>query len=121
MNNKGQALVLFILLLPIILIALAFVVDIGLLNSTKKSTDQKLEQVIENNLKNNLLEQEIDELLILNFDNINYKNIVKKDNQIEITIEINLQTIFPNIMSQKKYKVTYIGYLENERIRTVRK
>ena len=47
MKNRGQALVFFILILPIILLALAFVVDIGNLNSVKKSTDQKITQIIE--------------------------------------------------------------------------
>lgn len=121
MNNKGQALVFFILLLPIILICLSFIVDIGLLNSTKKSTDQKLEQIIENGLSKNITYEEWDKLVINNFKNIESKNIIKNENSIEITIKIKLQPIFPNIMSEDTYEVTYLGYIETEKINIVRK
>lgn len=121
MNHKGQSLVLFVLLLPIILIALAFVVDIGLLSITKKNVNQKLEQIIEDILQNNLNEEMCNQLINDNFDNIESKSFSKKDDSVEITIQIKLESIFPHIMLQNRYKVTYVGYINSEQINIVRK
>lgn len=121
MKNRGQALVFFILILPIILLALAFVVDIGNLNSVKKSTDQKITQIIETGLQNNLTEGEWNQLIEKNFSSIENKKIILKENQVELSIDIKLQTIFSNLMKQSNYKITYTGYKENDEIKIIRK
>lgn len=121
MNHKGQSLVLFILLLPIILIAMAFVVDIGLLTDVKKDTDQKLEQLIESGLINHLDEEKWTQLIDYNFENIESKHIIVNDDSIEISIQIKLTPIFPHIMLQKRYQVTYVGYMEIDQIKIIRK
>ena len=121
MKNRGQTLVFFILLLPIILLVLAFVVDIGNLNNIKKSTNKKIEQIMETGLKNNLTEEDWNQLIEKNFSSIENKKIVLENNRIELFISIPVQTIFSNIMKQSNYKVTYIGYKENEEIKIIRK
>lgn len=121
MKNRGQALVFFILILPIILLALAFVVDIGNLNSVKKSTDQKITQIIETGLQNNLTEEEWNQLIEKNFSSIENKKIILTDNQVELSIDIKLQTIFSNLMKQSNYKITYTGHKENNKIKIIRK
>ena len=121
MKNRGQALVLFVLLLPIILLMFAFVIDIGLLSYSKKSINMKIEEIIEDGLSNNLSEREIHELLIKNIKNIENKNIIKKENGLQITLQIKLNPIFPNIVNQDKYEVTYSGKINEQNINIVRK
>ena len=121
MKNRGQALVLFVLLLPIILLMFAFVIDIGLLSYSKKSINMKIEEIIEDGLSNNLSEREIHELLIKNIKNIENKNIIKKENGLQITLQIKLNPIFPNIVKQDKYEVTYSGKINEQNINIVRK
>lgn len=121
MNNKGQAFILFILLLPIILIAFSFIIDIGLLNYSKKTVDMKIEKIIENSLSNNLTENEIHELLIKNINNIEEKNIIKEENSLEISLTIKINPIFDNILKQDRYEIKYLGKKIEEKINIIRK
>ena len=46
MNKHGQTLILFVILIPIILLLLAFVVDLGLVITNKIKTEEVTKQVI---------------------------------------------------------------------------
>ena len=46
MNNRGQTLVMFILMLPLLLIVLCLVVDIGMLSLEKKKLENTLKDAI---------------------------------------------------------------------------
>lgn len=56
LNNKGQSLVLFILLIPIILGIMALVFDLGNALTKKNEIDNVIEMVLENELKNTYVE-----------------------------------------------------------------
>ena len=55
MNNKGQSLVLFVLLMPIILGIIVLVVDVGKSLVEKNSINNKIELVMEYGLEDNLI------------------------------------------------------------------
>ena len=108
MKNKGQALVLFVLLLPIMILMLSYIIDIGYMSVSKKKIDNTIQEIIENSLENNLNEEEIKNLLIKNIDNIYIRNITIKDNEINIEIKVTIKTIFSSIKKniyEKNYKV----------------
>ena len=52
MNNKGQVLVVFVILLPIFLLILGFVIDYGLLYSEKKNIDDSTHDALNYYLNN---------------------------------------------------------------------
>ena len=101
MNNKGQVLVIFVVMLPIILIVLALVVDLGLMSLEKRNISNNTMEAIEYYLESNdrektkkLLNENIDDIEISIIDNNsyveitvkkNYKGLLRKEDVIEIT------------------------------------
>ena len=123
MNNKGQVLVAAILFIPVILLVLAIVIDIGTLSVTKKQIDTKVENVIKDTIKsmgmdNENLETEIDRLI--------YKNIgpstrnVEKTNKLTVKIEKQIKGIFP-FLSDTNYKIEYVVHDDNGEIIIMRR
>ena len=67
MNNKGQVLVIFILFIPIFVLAFTLIVDIGNMYIEKRSITNNLKYAVEYSKKNNV---DVDEILNKNLDNI---------------------------------------------------
>ena len=106
MKNKGQALVLFVLLLPIMILTFSFIIDIGYISVTKKKIDNTVQEIIKNSLENNLSEEETKNLIIKNIDNVYIRKITIVDNEIDI--KVTIKTIFSSIKKntyEKNYKV----------------
>jgi len=88
MNKKGQALVEFIIILPIIILILFMIIDYGIISYNK----QKLENIITDVLKmksNNESEEEIE-----NFIN---------SNDIDVDVTLEVKDKYTNIKLVKKY------------------
>ena len=94
-NNKGQSLVMFVLIIPIFLLILTLVYDVGnaiyekdRLSNTNYLTIEyglnNIDTVTENDLKN-LIEQ--------NTSNLKYIYVTIEENQIEIKIEKDAKSI----------------------------
>ncbi len=108
MNNKGQTLIIFVVLLPILILLLAFVVDTGLilkehtkLNGTiktiLKSTYQKKDE--EN------YQEMVTDLFVKN--NLSTTNLVVEVQKDFVTIksEYAKESIFGKIIGIKEYKI----------------
>ena len=120
-NNKGQTLVTFIVFLPILLIIMATVVDIGLLYYEKNKLDNlnmmateygidHLDDADINEKINNLINKNDKEVIIKKFD-INEENI-------EIILTKSTKSTFGKIIGIQEYKLTskYIGTnIENKK------
>ncbi|MDD3452742.1 MAG: pilus assembly protein TadG-related protein [Bacilli bacterium] len=129
MNNKGQTLVLFVMLLPVILVVMGIVVDLGMISITKRKIDNNIKQVIEVNLEkmeNNYSQDEIknniNNLLTANLGMIE-NNIVLSEDQIEITVNKKINYIFAFLFNKKNidYSVTYIGIINDNQIKIQRR
>lgn len=94
-NNKGQSLVMFVLIIPIFLLILTLVYDVGnaiyekdILSNTNYLTIEyglnNIDTVTENDLKN-LIEQ--------NTSNLKYIYVTIEENQIEIKMEKDAKSI----------------------------
>ena len=69
LNNKGQSLILFVLFIPILLLVLILVIDIGKLINLKTELDNISNIVLDyglDNLEKEGLTQELEELVKLN-------------------------------------------------------
>lgn len=123
MNKKGQVLVAFILMLPILIMFSGLLIDIGYSFIEKRNIDNNIKSTIKYSLNNldldtNVLENKIKKILNLNIKNI--KNL--EVTIINDKIDIKLKTTKKSIFYSKEYKIEshYSGYKNNEKI-TLRK
>lgn len=83
MNNKGQVLVIFVILIPIIILLFTLVIDIGNMYIEKRNINNNLKYAIEYSNKNNT---NIEEILNKNLDNI---EINYYDEEIKVSKKYN--------------------------------
>lgn len=106
-NNKGQSLVMFVLIIPIFLLILTLVYDVGnaiyekdRLSNTNYLTIEyglnNIDTVTENDLKN-LIEQ--------NTSNLKYIYVTIEGNQIEIKIEKDAKSIIGKMFNFNLVKI----------------
>ena len=117
MNNKGQTLILFVILVPIFILLLAFVVDTGLilkehtkLNNTIKSV---LKTTYEIRLDSDYQEKVTNLIDKNNIPTLNLK-IEVIDNSIKIQNEYQKESIFGKIIGIKEYKIKSVLKIKNE-------
>ena len=118
MNNKGQTLVVFVIILPIILIMLTLVIDLGLLYIEKRNIDNNvydsvlyyLENIEEDNIKDKTYK-------LLN-KNIKDRNIFikKKNKYIKITFSKKRKRKYSIITQNTNIKIKYKGLKEDKKI-----
>lgn len=106
LNNKGQTLVIFILLLPIFLALCAFVIDVGLMSyeniKLKNVTKSILTSVVE---KNKINDESIKDLYHKNDININNLEIKITPETINIENDYYIPSIFGKILQIEEYEV----------------
>ena len=96
LNRKGQVLVAFIIIMPLMLLLIVNVIDIGLYGIEKNKINDSAKSSVRYGLKNisdENIENKIHALLIKNIDGIN-------DNDINITVSNN----YVKVKVNKKYK-----------------
>lgn len=105
LNNKGQVLVLFVLLIPIFLIALIIGIEIVNLNIKKTKTINVIKETLSYGL-NNYNEKINDKLNNLIDTNISYKekNIFISESEIRIVITQDEKLFGRNIELKYNYK-----------------
>lgn len=126
LNNKGQSLVLFILIIPIILGVMALVIDLGESLTKKNEIDKNIEFVLDYYLNDNKQENEylendnsidVNALKVLLEHNLkDIEPIINIDNKvIIIKAETYAEGIFSKILNIKCFKIEseYRGYLES--------
>ena len=125
MNNKGQTLVLFIILLPIILIMLVLVISLASSSIQKRKIDMVIKNTIEDNMDNLNdidINKQIDDMLENNLGEFDERNIVIKSDYLEITVRTKISNLFDFITSDDTeiYQVTFVGTRPDE-IKIVRR
>ena len=120
MNSRGQSLISFVLVIPIILMILFMVYDIGSMVLLREKLDNINYVVIDyglDKLDNLELDQKLNEMIKKNKDDIDVINISISDGKIKIILEDRLDNKLSLI---NKFKVffflsSYIGYMENDK------
>ena len=91
MNNKGQALVEFVLILPVFVFILFIIIDFGMIINSKNSLENKSVDIIEM-VKNN---ESIDDIKML-YSDIDIE--VKEDNKyLRVTLTEDVKLITPGL------------------------
>lgn len=104
MNNKGQALVEFVIIFPIMIFALLIIVDFGMISYDKNKLENIITDVGEM-YKNNESEQEINKLVHDNDKDINY-SILDKSKYVVIRLEKKYNYLTPGL--DKIFKIKNI-------------
>ena len=117
-NKKGQTLILFIILIPLILGVMAVVVDVGLIVSKSSSLKETTRLVIKDSLNNDLGEEKIKELFIKNKIDVDNLELELENKEIHVKNKIEIDSIFGAIIGLKKYtiKIDIKGYKDNNKI-----
>jgi len=114
MNNKGQVLIIFVILLPIFLMILALVIDIGLLSIEKRKINNNTYDAVEYYLENKDKEKTI-KLLEDNLSDIDIR-INENDSYVEITIIKDYKSLYTIIFNNQEIRITYKGIKETKEI-----
>lgn len=116
MNNKGQTLVLFVLILPIIIFIMLLVIDVSNMFITKQELNNINKIVLNYGLdiiEEENIDRKLEELINKNI-SVNEHTIRIDNGIIEVEIKKNIQGI---VTKKKIYEVksTYKGYVEEDK------
>ncbi len=108
MNNKGQTLLAFVLLLPIFLIFMAFVIDTGYLlkentklNSLTKTVLKETQEFIDSSV----YKEKIEGLYELNQAHLSELNITEDNNGEHIEAIEKIPSIFGKLIGLNEYEI----------------
>lgn len=126
MDRKGQVLVGFLLLLPLLLILFVFVIDIGFMKVEERKLVNTVKEAITYGLKQESPEEEVQQqvetMIRKNIDNIEFLDTVVTNGNIQVHLSTRQKNVFGIILNQRMYKIEkrYQGYLENETIKIIK-
>lgn len=126
LNNKGQSLVSFVLIMPIILLILVLIYDVAgaiyeknrLSNTSYLACEYALDNI------GNIDENDIISYILKNSDSVNNISVIIKDNTVDIELDKNIKGVFGKNVSldlieiKSKYRGTIVNDEKNiERIK----
>ena len=110
LNNKGQSLILFIVILPILLLILVLVIDVGRIIVLKQELDNINKIVLDYGLDN----IDLDDLNNNEIDDINI-NLVEDKLYIELNMDTGGMLSGLVDISIFDIKSSYVGYIKDEK------
>lgn len=96
LNNKGQSLVLFILIIPIILLILVLIYDVAgaIYEKNRLSNTGYLSTVYALDNIDNVDENDVIEYILKNSDNLNNISVIIEDGKVDIELGKNIKGFF---------------------------
>lgn len=122
-NNRGQVLIVFILLLPVFLMLSGLIIDTGYLYIEKRNMDNNVKDALKYGLNHldietSILKNKIKRQIQNNIEDTSLLQINIDNSIIEIKTNKTRKSIFTVIFSKYEYEISahYRGYLNNEKI-----
>ena len=120
MNNRGQSLISFVLIIPIILMILFMVYDIGSMVLLRERLDNINYVVINyglDKLDDLELNHKLNDMIKKNKDDIDIINISISEGKIKIILEDKIDNKLSLINKFRVFNIksSYIGYMENDK------
>lgn len=117
MNKKGQTLIIFVILIPVLVLMAALVVDTGLMIYAKEN----YRGIIENGISEYFhtgSREDIERLFALNGLSMEDYTITVHENEIEVSLETEVEAIFGKIINIREYdiKMNYVGTTDGQRV-----
>lgn len=117
MGNKGQSLVAFVLLLPIIFILFTMIWELGNLSFQVSYYKNEVKSTIRygfDHLNDDNLEEKLNTLITKNIKG--ESKVEKKNNFIRINVKTKYENIYSKLLHISDIDITYIGYKENNKL-----
>ena len=120
LNNKGQSLILFIVILPILLLILVLVIDVGRIIVLKQELDNINKIVLDYGLDNidmDDLNNKMVELVKLNNNEIDDININLEEDKLYIELNMDTGGMLSGLVDISIFdiKSSYVGYIKDEK------
>ena len=117
MNKKGQTLIIFVILIPVLVLMAALVVDTGLMIYAKEN----YQGIIENGISEYFhtgSREDVEKLFALNGLSMEDYTITVHENEIEVSLETEVEAIFGKIINIREYdiKMNYVGTTDGQRV-----
>lgn len=119
MNNKGQALVIFVVILPILLIIFTLIIDLGFLYLEKKNISNNVIDSLEyylNNIEDKNIDIKIKKILNENIKGIENIAINNTNDYIEINVFKTRKSLYSIITNSTDINISYKGNKINKKI-----
>ena len=117
MNNKGQSLIAFILILPVIFVFITGLWEIANISYINSKIDEEIKSTLKYGLKHieeDNIKEKIQTLLDKNIEG--QKEITIEENKILIKINYKYESFYSKLLKIKEIDETYIGKKENDKI-----
>lgn len=119
MNSRGQTLVIFVIILPILLIMLTLIIDLGFMYIEKRNIENNVYDSTKyylDNIDKEDIDIKVNKLLNKNIKDIDKLIIKDEEEIIEIEVSKIRKSIYSIITNDTKISVNYKGYKESKRI-----
>lgn len=118
MNNKGQTLVLFVVILPVLLLLLVLIIDVGKMITLKLELNNISEIVLDygiDNLDNENIRDELINLVKLNKSDIDDVEIEIVNDKIHLELEASGKGLFTGLIDKDLFTIEtdYVGYIDD--------
>lgn len=125
LNNRGQTLVLFVMLLPIMLLVMVLVFDIGKSIVEKQKLDNISFMIVSYGIehsKDDNIEGTLKELVTLNYKDATDVEILVKDDYVSVSLSGKVKGVFGNLVGKSFFEVRsyYIGNINDKKIKRVK-
>lgn len=125
LNNRGQTLVLFVMLLPIMLLVMVLVFDIGKSIVEKQKLDNISFMIVSYGIehsKDDNIDGTLKELVTLNYKDATDVEILVKDDYVSVSLSGKVKGVFGNLVGKSNFKVRsyYIGNINDKKIKRVK-
>ncbi len=119
MNSRGQVLVMFIMVLPILFVILTLVAEMGYMHIEKKNISSNTYTAVEyylENLDDLQIDNKVRLLLNKNINDIDDIEIKNTDDYVEISVTKKYKGIYNKILDDNEIIITYRGLKKNNKI-----
>ena len=106
MNNKGQVLILFVLIIPILLLGAVYIIDNTYLAYNKNKLNQINDLVIKDAAIRNMGVDEIKDYINKNDKDIEVEFILVSAEEVQINLKKEVSSYFGNVTGRNNYTIT---------------
>lgn len=113
MNNKGQVIVVFMLIMPIFLLLGTYFVDLTYLYYHSNKLNEINDLVIKEANAKKLSIEQVNEYVKLNDNEVNISTINITNEKIEITLQKEVKSLFGKIIGKDSYVLSSTRVVDN--------
>ncbi len=106
MNNKGQALIFFVLILPLLLLLAAYIVDNTYIAYNTNKLNQINKLIVKDAVINKMTKEEIKEYVEKNDKDIKIDFMFVSSEKVELTLKKEIKSLFGSIIGKDHYTLT---------------